>query len=149
MATHKREACVFKNLHSGEHFRKDAFLVTVLTGFVWIGASKVKLNQATSCLGSGRWAKLMYFIYVYTIEDFAFLVVHVSQSAFQSQFTEQFFNTSRCTDTKNDQKCLSLTPLHSFKSIDLIKVMLEDAVSKRMVFKEFLLSLINLLTNQD
>ena len=49
MARRKQEAGVFKNLHSGEHFRKDAFAVTVLTRFVWIGASKVKLNQATSC----------------------------------------------------------------------------------------------------
>ena len=35
--TRKREAGVFKNLHSGKSFWKDAFSVTVLTGCLWTG----------------------------------------------------------------------------------------------------------------
>ena len=116
------------------------------------GASKVKLNQATSC-----WFRLFDQINDLILSSFdlqctctqsRILAIHISHNALQSRFTEQFFSTSRFMDTKNDQKWLSLPPPPhppSFKSIDLIKVMLEDAVSKLIAFKKFFFSLINLL----
>ena len=46
LSSRKREAGVFKNLLCGERFLKDAFSVTVFTGYVWtVGQTGEKLNR--------------------------------------------------------------------------------------------------------
>ena len=43
--TRKREVGVYKNLHSGKRFWKDAFSVTVFTGYVWtVGQTRGKIS---------------------------------------------------------------------------------------------------------
>ena len=65
---------------------------------------KVKLNQATRCLlrSFGQIYRLFSSIDLKcTCKQSRILAVHVSRSALQSRFTEQFFSTSRFTDTNN------------------------------------------------
>ena len=53
--TRKQKAGVFKNLHSEEHFWKDAFSVTVFTGYVWtvdqIGGINIRFQMKTYTCG--------------------------------------------------------------------------------------------------
>ena len=78
----KQKDGVFKNLHSGERFWKDPFLVTVFTGYVWtIGETGEKkylfLNQK-EYMWTGREAHL------YTKSHFLCILSHIDKKMNQS-----------------------------------------------------------------
>ena len=55
LSSRKGEAGVFKNLHSGGRFLKDAFSVTVFIGYVWtVGQTREKTKTDTSGQGLSR-----------------------------------------------------------------------------------------------
>ena len=49
LSSRKREAGVFKNLLCGERFLKDAFSVTVFTGYVWTVGQTGEKTKTDTC----------------------------------------------------------------------------------------------------
>ena len=49
LSSRKREAGVFKNLLCGERFLKDAFSVTVFTGYVWMVGQTGEKTKTVTC----------------------------------------------------------------------------------------------------
>ena len=60
-STCKREAKVFKNLHSGERFWKDAFTVIVFIGYVWTvgqaGEKKISVFKQNGYVLTGPYSQ--------------------------------------------------------------------------------------------